>query len=76
VVSAGYGTFTHALKGNVDVIIALVMHTGAALGAQLGASMTQYVSGVRMRLAFFPLPLIGAAIIVHHLLTGHPATSP
>src|SRR5262249_14551497 len=29
VISASYGTFTHAIKGNVDILIALVMHTGA-----------------------------------------------
>src|SRR5258706_14301441 len=42
VISASYGTVTHALKGNVDILIALVMHTGAALGAQIGATLTQY----------------------------------
>jgi hypothetical protein len=73
IISAGYGTFTHALKGNVDIMIALVMHTGAAIGAQIGATLTQYFGGARIRLAFIPLPLIGAAIILHGLLTGHPA---
>ncbi len=73
IISAGYGTFTHALKGNVDILIALVMHTGAAIGAQMGATLTQYFVGARIRLAFIPLPLIGAAIILHGLLTGHPA---
>jgi hypothetical protein len=73
IVSASYGTFTHALKGNVDILIALIMHTGAAIGAQIGATMTEYFTGVRIRLAFIPLPLIGAAIILHGLLTGHPA---
>jgi len=72
IISAGYGTLTHALKGNVDILIALIMHTGAAIGAQIGATMTQYFSGVRIRLAFIPLPLIGAGIILHGLLTGHP----
>ncbi len=71
IISAGFGTFTHALKGNVDILVALVMHTGATLGAQVGSVLTQYFSGVRIRLAFFPLPLIGAAIIAHGLLTGH-----
>jgi uncharacterized membrane protein YfcA len=71
--SAGYGTITHALKGNVDILIALVMHTGAAIGAQLGATLTQFLSGPRIRMAFIPLPIIGAVIIVHGLLTGHPA---
>jgi hypothetical protein len=72
VISASYGTLTHALKGNVDILIALVMHTGAAIGAQLGATLTQYFVGLRIRMAFIPLPLIGAGMMLHSLLTGHP----
>ncbi|HLH54055.1 MAG TPA: sulfite exporter TauE/SafE family protein [Verrucomicrobiae bacterium] len=72
IISASYGTVTHALKGNVDILIALVMHTGAAIGAQLGATLTQYFGGVRLRLAFIPLPLIGAGLMLHSLLTGRP----
>jgi uncharacterized membrane protein YfcA len=71
VISASYGTFTHALKGNVDILIALVMHTGAAIGAQIGATLTQYFHGTRIRLLFVPLPLIGAGLIIYSLLTGH-----
>jgi uncharacterized membrane protein YfcA len=71
VISASYGTFTHALKGNVDILIALVMHTGAAIGAQIGATLTQYFHGVRIRLAFVPLPLLGAGLILYSLITGH-----
>ncbi len=73
IISAGYGTFTHALKGNVDILIALIMHTGAAIGAQIGATMTQHFTGVRIRMAFIPLPLIGAGIILHGLMSGRPA---
>jgi len=71
IISASYGTFTHALKGNVDILIALVMNTGAAIGAQIGAISTQYFTGPKIRLAFVPLPLIGAAIVIYTLLTGH-----
>ena len=71
VISASYGTFSHAIKGNVDILIALVMHTGAAIGAQIGAISTQYFAGPKIRLAFVPLPLIGAAIVVYTLITGH-----
>ena len=71
VISASYGTFTHAIKGNVDILIALVMHTGAAIGAQIGAIATQYFAGPKIRLAFVPLPLIGAAIVIYTLLSGH-----
>jgi uncharacterized membrane protein YfcA len=73
IISAGYGTITHALKGNVDVLIALVMHTGAAIGAQIGATLTQFFGGARIRLAFIPLPLIGAGMMLHGLLSGHGA---
>jgi uncharacterized membrane protein YfcA len=71
IISASYGTFTHAIKGNVDILVALVMHTGAAIGAQLGAISTQYFTGPKIRLAFVPLPLIGAAIVIYTLVTGH-----
>jgi uncharacterized membrane protein YfcA len=71
IISASYGTFTHAIKGNVDIMIALVMHTGAAIGAQIGAIATQYFAGPKIRLAFVPLPLIGAAVVIYTLLTGH-----
>jgi len=71
ILSAGYGTFSHAVKGNVDILIALVMHTGAAFGAQIGSVLTQYFSGARIRLAFIPLPLIGAGLLVYSLVTGH-----
>jgi uncharacterized membrane protein YfcA len=63
---------SHALKGNVDILIALVMHTGAAIGAQMGATLTQYFVGSKIRMAFIPLPLIGATLMLHGLLAGHP----
>jgi uncharacterized membrane protein YfcA len=73
IISASYGTISHALKGNVDILIALVMHTGAAIGAQMGATLTQYFGGPRIRMAFIPLPVIGALILIHELLAAHPA---
>jgi len=70
VISASYGTITHAIKGNVDILIALVMHTGAVIGAQIGVVATQYFAGPKIRLAFVPLPLIGVAIVIYTLMTG------
>lgn len=70
IISASYGTFSHAVKGNVDILIALVMHTGAAIGAQIGAICTQYFTGPKIRLAFVPLPLIGAAIVIYTMFSG------
>jgi len=68
VISAGFGTITHALKGNVDILMALVMQTGAAIGAQIGATATRFFAGPRIRLAFSFLPLIGAVLVVIRLL--------
>jgi uncharacterized membrane protein YfcA len=73
IISASYGTLSHAIKGNVDILIALVMHTGAAIGAQIGATCTQFLAGPRLRMAFTPLPLLGAILLIYGLLTGHHA---
>jgi uncharacterized membrane protein YfcA len=64
VISAGFGTVTHALKGNVDIFIALTMQTGAAIGAQIGAVGTRYFSGPTIRLAFSIFPLIAAVLVL------------
>jgi uncharacterized protein len=68
VFSAGYGTLTHGIKGNVDIMIALVMHTGAAVGAQLGARATRHVGGPKIRLVFSMMPIIGALLVAARLL--------
>jgi len=68
--SAGYGTITHALKGNVDVLMALVMQTGAAVGAQIGAMATNHFAGPRIRLFFSVLPFLGAILVLVRLLGG------
>lgn len=68
IISAGYGTITHAIKGNVDILMALVMQTGAAIGAQIGATSTRFFAGPRIRLMFSILPLIGAALVIMNLI--------
>jgi hypothetical protein len=70
VISAGFGTLTHAVKGNVDVLMALTMHTGAALGAQIGATATRFFTGPRIRLLFSGLPLVGAVLVLIRLFSG------
>jgi uncharacterized protein len=66
--SAGFGTLTHAVKGNVDILMALVMQTGAVVGARMGASATRYYAGPRIRLFFSFLPLIGAVLVMLRLM--------
>jgi uncharacterized membrane protein YfcA len=68
VISAGYGTLSHALKGNVDIMIALTMHTGAAIGAQIGAVATRYFSGPMIRFLFSFLPFIAAILVLVRII--------
>ena len=70
VFSAGFGTITHAIKGYVDIMIALFMHTGAAIGAQIGAVATHHFNGPRIRLLFSGMPFIGAILVIARLLSG------
>jgi uncharacterized protein len=70
VFSSGFGTLTHALKGNVDILMALVMQTGAAVGAQIGATSTRFFAGPKIRLLFSALPILGALMVLIELLTG------
>lgn len=67
--SAAYGTVTHAIKGNVDILMALVMGTGAAIGAQIGATSTRFFAGPKIRLMFSFLPLIGAIMVILNLFS-------
>jgi uncharacterized membrane protein YfcA len=68
VISAGFGTVTHGLKGNVDILMALVMQTGAAIGAQIGAISTRFFAGPRIRLLFSVLPFVGASLVILRLV--------
>ncbi len=64
IISAGYGTITHSLKGNVDIMIALTMLLGAGIGAQIGAMGTRYFSGPVIRLMFSVLPIVAAILVL------------
>jgi len=49
-------------------MMALVMHTGAAIGAQFGALSTVHFSGPKIRLGFSLLPFVGAFLVLYKLL--------
>lgn len=62
-VSGTYGTFTYALKGRVDVMAAVLMLTGGAVGSQIGVHATCYAR-YRIRLYFAVTMLLTAASVV------------
>lgn len=51
-ISGFYGTLTYGMKGRIEIVAVLVMLTGAAIGAQIGAVATKYVKGYGIRVVF------------------------
>jgi len=51
-ITGAYGAFTYGVKGRVDLIAAMWMLLGAAVGAQMGTVAVKYVRGYAIRLLF------------------------
>lgn len=73
-ISGAYGAFSYAMKGRVEIIAAVVMLVGAAVGAQFGTLATQYVKGLKIRLYFsVTMLLAGVSVVFKHLAGNHKA---
>jgi hypothetical protein len=62
-ISGLYGAGTYAYKGRVELVAALIMLVGAAIGAQIGTVATKYIKGYGIRIAF-GVAVIGCGISV------------
>jgi uncharacterized membrane protein YfcA len=62
-ISGLYGAGTYTYKGRVELVAAIIMLVGAAIGAQIGAVATKYIKGYGIRVAF-GLAVIGCGISV------------
>lgn len=51
-VTGAYGAFTYGVKGRVELLAAIWMLAGAAVGAQMGTVAVKYVRGYFIRLLF------------------------
>ena len=51
-ITGAYGAFTFGSKGRVDLVAAMWMLCGAAIGAQIGTIAVKYVRGYSIRLLF------------------------
>lgn len=59
----GYGCFSYALKGRTELVAALVMLVGAAVGAQIGVLATRFVRGYGIRLLFAVMIILAGASV-------------
>lgn len=62
-ISGLYGAGTYTFKGRTELVAALIMLVGAAIGAQIGTVATKYIKGYGIRIAF-GLAVIGCGISV------------
>ncbi len=62
--SASYGTFVQALRGNVDLGLALALMASATPAAQLGVTLTRRLEAGRLRRIFAAVLVVTAAIVV------------
>ena len=71
-ISGLYGAFTYAYKGRVDLIAAVVMLFGAAIGAQIGTLATAYVKGLTIRLYFaVTMILAGVSVVFKYIASNY-----
>jgi uncharacterized membrane protein YfcA len=66
--SAGFGTLTHSVKGNVDLLIALITSLWGCIGAFIGALLTKYFSGNKIRLLYVSIPVISIILLVIQII--------
>jgi uncharacterized membrane protein YfcA len=72
-IAGAYGLIRHSMSGNVLIYAAFLMVLGAAVGSQIGALATRYVTGpvVRFTLASgLGFAVVGAAVRLADVLTG------
>uniref|UniRef100_A0A7C4MN96 Probable membrane transporter protein n=1 Tax=Desulfatirhabdium butyrativorans TaxID=340467 RepID=A0A7C4MN96_9BACT len=51
-ISGLYGAATYTYKGRTELVAAVIMLIGAAIGAQIGSVATKYIKGYGIRIAF------------------------
>jgi len=63
-ITGAYGAFTYGIKGRVDLIAAMWMLAGAAVGAQMGTIAVKYVRGYAIRLLFAVTIFVACASVL------------
>ncbi len=63
VISALYGAGSYTYKGRTELVAAIIMLTGASIGAQIGSVATKYVRGYGIRI-FFGVAVVGCGLSI------------
>ncbi|QLA21070.1 sulfite exporter TauE/SafE family protein [Desulfolutivibrio sulfoxidireducens] len=62
-ISGLYGAASYTYKGRTELVAAIIMLIGAAMGAQVGSVATKYIKGYGIRIAF-GLAVIGCIVSI------------
>ena len=63
--TASNATIAHAISGNIDYVLALLMIIGAVIGAQIGARSSKIIHGSQIRIVFGIIVLsVGVTLIL------------
>jgi len=62
-ISGLYGAASYTFKGRTELVAAIIMLVGAAIGAQVGSVATKYIKGYGIRVAF-GLAVVGCALSI------------
>lgn len=62
-ISGLYGAASYTYKGRTELVAAMIMLVGAAVGAQIGAIATKYIKGYGIRIAF-GICVVGCAVSI------------
>lgn len=67
---SGYGCFTYSMSGRTELLAAMVMLIGAAIGAQVGVLATKFVRGYGIRLLFAIMIILAGLSVTMKQLHG------
>jgi uncharacterized membrane protein YfcA len=68
---AGYGCFTYSMSGRTELLAAMIMLIGAAIGAQVGVLATRFVHGYGIRLLFALMIVLAGSSVALKQIHGY-----
>jgi uncharacterized membrane protein YfcA len=63
----GYGTYSHSLKGNIDLLLVVLILISSAVGNQIGSLLARRFCHPRVRQAFAYVALLTVLLILFKL---------
>lgn len=62
--TSGFGCFTYALDGKVEILAAVFLLIGSSIGAQIGATAVKFIKGYGIRLLFAIMIILASFSVI------------